>query len=158
MVQSAIIQGKIFKNLLVPVFVAVIVVLFVLLTNIHETVGGNQPQLHQDSLVFELTASYPNASKLIQNDIFLPVVFKDYPGDSLELGEPCTYDRQCASGFCNAQDSVCCDKSCDSTCEACVASKTGGSDGFCSYILAGTDPDDECPGGECDGFGSCQEP
>lgn len=75
-----------------------------------------------------------------------------------EPGAACSVWFQCGSGYCI--DGVCCDTSCSDYCEACTAAKTGGVDGTCSPILAGTDPDSECDDGPCmtglcDGFGGC---
>lgn len=85
-------------------------------------------------------------------------------GTGLGLGEPCLDGGECASGFC--ADNVCCDASCSGTCEACVATLTGGvADGTCAHVIAGTDPEDECPDqgiascgtdGSCDGAGACR--
>jgi hypothetical protein len=70
--------------------------------------------------------------------------------------------NSCASGFC--VDGVCCDRACAGTCEACSASKTGGSDGVCKAVPAGMNPDGECHDqgmtsckstGVCDGAGAC---
>lgn len=74
-------------------------------------------------------------------------------------GEPCTNGIECISGNCPSEDGVCCDTMCSDTCEACLASKTGGSDGICGPVIAGTDPDGECGGTEvCDGAGACVSP
>jgi hypothetical protein len=79
-------------------------------------------------------------------------------------GQGCTLVAQCGSGFC--VDSVCCNDPCGGSCEACSAAKKGqGSDGTCGNVLAGQDPDSECPddgaatcdrNGWCDGAGACQ--
>ena len=84
----------------------------------------------------------------------------DGEGNCLLLnGEPCTGSIDCASGFCPAEDGVCCDTMCSGTCEACLASKTGNSDGICGSVFFGTDPDDECSGTEvCNGAGACVSP
>jgi hypothetical protein len=74
-------------------------------------------------------------------------------------GEPCRSGIECVSGNCPVEDGVCCDTMCSGTCEACVVSKTGDSDGICSPVLAGTDPDEECNGIEvCNGAGACVSP
>jgi hypothetical protein len=71
-------------------------------------------------------------------------------------GQPCIVPSQCLSDFCPADDGVCCDQACGALCWACLASKTGGTDGTCDYVLANTDPDTDCPGGHnCDGAGAC---
>ncbi len=68
----------------------------------------------------------------------------------LALGEACTAPGECASGFC--VDDVCCDGACDDACEACLAAATGGEDGACAAVTAGTDPDGEC---DDEGASSC---
>ena len=75
----------------------------------------------------------------------------------LPIGASCNNDNQCQSGFCPNKDKVCCNVDCDD-CLACVMSKTGVADGTCAPVLAGTDPNNDCPGiaGVCDGAGQCQ--
>lgn len=69
-------------------------------------------------------------------------------------GLTCTDSSECMSG--NCVDGVCCDTSCDSLCDSCLATSTGGTDGTCSGIIAGSDPDSECPGATfCLADGSC---
>lgn len=74
----------------------------------------------------------------------------------LANGSACSDGSECGSGQC--ADGVCCDTACDGTCAACNLT---GSEGTCTLISAGEDPDDECPtsapvcGGFCDGAGSC---
>ncbi len=71
-------------------------------------------------------------------------------------GDPCSNDGECSSGFCPPDDGVCCDSACDGLCVACVASKTGGTDGMCSFVLTGTNPDGDCSQPQtCAGDGSC---
>ena len=74
-------------------------------------------------------------------------------------GAPCTTDGECLSGHC--ADSVCCDSACIGVCEACGLA---GSEGTCSLVPAGADPDNECSAepvttcgrtGQCSGSGSC---
>src|SRR6185437_15211982 len=57
-----------------------------------------------------------------------------------------------------------CNTACGGLCQACVASKTGGTDGTCANIKSGTDPDNECgasaastcgTNGSCNGSGAC---
>jgi len=62
-------------------------------------------------------------------------------GDGGALGVACVTGG-CLSG--NCVDGVCCDTTCGGLCEACVASKTGGTNGTCAGITVGTDPDGEC--------------
>jgi len=48
------------------------------------------------------------------------------------------------------------DNTCGSTCQSCVLA---GRVGQCTYIVAGTDPDNECAGdAACDGAGGCIVP
>ena len=73
-------------------------------------------------------------------------------------GDGCTAAEQCASGFCPTADGVCCDTACGGGCQACLASKTGGSNGTCSFVTSGTDPDSECSNvlaPNCNGAGQC---
>jgi hypothetical protein len=73
----------------------------------------------------------------------------------LQLGQNCASPANCASN--NCVDGVCCSSPCTGTCQACVSSKTSMPSGMCAFILTGTDPDDECPGGQdCSGSGFCQ--
>jgi hypothetical protein len=60
-------------------------------------------------------------------------------------GRDCTAASQCDTGYC--VDGVCCEQSaCSGTCVACSVAKKGqGLDGLCESIVAGTDPDNECP-------------
>ena len=67
--------------------------------------------------------------------------------------------NQCLNGHCPTQDQVCCDTACDQLCEACLASKNGGTwtilvtllDGRSCLVSAGEgwntiEPKDEGPG------------
>ncbi|MDI3292048.1 hypothetical protein [Polyangium sp. 15x6] len=78
------------------------------------------------------------------------------------IGEPCSDGLACGSGFC--VDNVCCEAACTGTCEACSAAHTGQPNGTCAPVLAGTDPESECPddgatscgrNGSCDGSRAC---
>lgn len=70
---------------------------------------------------------------------------------NLPDGSPCTVDANCASEVCS--DGVCCNVLCAGVCEAC---DLVGSEGTCTNIPAGQDPDNECPGAAaCDGNGAC---
>jgi hypothetical protein len=65
-------------------------------------------------------------------------------------------DANCASGQC--ADGVCCTTACGGFCQACTAALKGyGADGTCASIAAGSDPQNECPGGnnDCNGGGVC---
>lgn len=70
-------------------------------------------------------------------------------------GQPCTVPDACESGHCPADDGVCCNVACAGPCEACAAAKTGGTDGVCSFVTGGTDPDGECAPETCNGNGAC---
>jgi hypothetical protein len=65
----------------------------------------------------------------------------------------CTQASQCLSGYC--VDGVCCNNVCNQLCRACSGMLTGGANGVCSNVLNGTDPQNECPSGECNGVGMC---
>jgi len=79
-------------------------------------------------------------------------------------GQACKVGSDCASGFC--VDEVCCDTSCQGTCQACRADlKTSGNSGTCGPARAGVDPRNDCPDdgalscqrdGTCDGAGRCR--
>lgn len=69
------------------------------------------------------------------------------------VGEICIADAACSTGYC--VDGRCCLDACDGVCERCDRS---GSEGRCSPVPAGQDPDGECEGASvCDGAGSCIE-
>jgi hypothetical protein len=70
-----------------------------------------------------------------------------------DVGDPCGGDNWCANDRC--VDGYCCDSDCTGVCESCSGADTIGSDGVCSYITPAEDPDDECPGGNCNGSGAC---
>jgi hypothetical protein len=71
--------------------------------------------------------------------------------DAIALGQTCTTDGECGSGHC--VDGVCCDGPCDGVCSSCALP---GREGMCKPFSSGTDPEDECSGGEtCDGHGAC---
>lgn len=72
--------------------------------------------------------------------------------------------NQCFSGFCT--DGYCCNNSCTGLCQSCKGSDTGGSNGTCAPVTAGTDPSAECAAqmastcgtnGFCDGAAACQK-
>ena len=77
------------------------------------------------------------------------------PG-SLQLGENCSNDVSCSSGFC--VDGTCCGTSCSGLCHAC---DLPGSRGSCVAIPDGGDPDEECGTVSCSAYyagfvgGSC---
>ena len=65
-------------------------------------------------------------------------------------GQPCAVDEECASAHC--ADGVCCDRSCDGSCEACNVPK---SEGTCTLVQGspahGTCPGSGACGASCDG-------
>jgi hypothetical protein len=77
-------------------------------------------------------------------------------------GTACGAGNECTSGAC--VDSICCQNACTQLCYACTAAKTGGSDGTCQAIKAGTansgctSSDQSTCGqdGTCDGNGQCR--
>lgn len=73
-----------------------------------------------------------------------------------ENAQACALNADCLSGFC--VDGVCCNIACAGTCQACTSAIAGqGINGTCGFILAGTDPENECAGASsCDGAGMCQ--
>ncbi|MBK9258797.1 MAG: hypothetical protein IPM54_03060 [Polyangiaceae bacterium] len=65
----------------------------------------------------------------------------------------CNQASDCLSGYC--VDNYCCNNICNQTCKACAGMLTGGNNGACGFILNATDPQNECPTGECNGAGVC---
>jgi hypothetical protein len=60
-------------------------------------------------------------------------------------GVSCTAPGQCLSGFCPAQDLVCCDEACSpGECISCDGMLTNSPTGNCGFIKENTDPDNEC--------------
>ncbi len=83
----------------------------------------------------------------------------DTDTDTAMACTPGNQEQQCGSAPC--VDGYCCDSSCDGTCEACNIER---SEGICTFVPDGEDPDDECSGnkpatcgstGVCDGTGQC---
>ena len=72
------------------------------------------------------------------------------PSCALDNGQACNQGGDCLSGFC--ADGLCCDSSCGGTCEAC---DIVGSEGSCTPLAAGQDPQSECAAGACNGGGDC---
>jgi hypothetical protein len=79
-------------------------------------------------------------------------------------GTKCDADAECGTGHC--AEHVCCDTGCGGACQSCLATYTGGRDGACLPIKAGTDPYDSCQAalpttclndGWCDGKGGCEQ-
>ena len=71
-------------------------------------------------------------------------------------GTPCVDNSGCTSNQCI--DGFCCDGNCNGLCEACSAAKTGGTNGTCAPVTAGTDPDAECstvPAPNCAAGNAC---
>lgn len=80
-----------------------------------------------------------------------------------EIGGSCGNSNECLNG--NCRDNYCCDSGCSGMCQACSSGKTGGMNGTCGPVLAGTDPDNECASeaqntcgrtGFCGGGSTCQ--
>jgi hypothetical protein len=72
----------------------------------------------------------------------------------LPLGATCATSPQCISNHCT--DAVCCNTQCNQICRSCLGQDTGGTDGTCSLITAGTDPYNECQGTKtCNAQGMC---
>lgn len=73
-------------------------------------------------------------------------------------GQGCYSDDDCDGGRCDrpegAERGVCCGTPCDGRCAACEPDT-----GACVAIVAGNDPEDECPGPTnwCDGEGRCSQ-
>ncbi len=60
-------------------------------------------------------------------------------------GDLCVDDEECDSGDCAEDDGTCCDRRCNTNCEACLISKSGLANGTCGFVTAaGSDPDGEC--------------
>ena len=68
-------------------------------------------------------------------------------------GQTCAAGSECA--LANCIDTVCCENVCGGLCDACSMAKTGVADGTCAPVSAGTDPDDDCTNGVCDGGSAC---
>jgi hypothetical protein len=69
-------------------------------------------------------------------------------------GNPCNNGGECGSG--NCVDGVCCNTACNGLCEVC---NDPASKGLCIGVASGTDPANECAGGEaCNGLGACAKP
>jgi hypothetical protein len=115
-------------------------------------------------------AAGPSASALVAYAWYDPAF---YPGEQRVYGRlvsagkapgsDCSLGSECASGRC-AED-VCCDDDCSGPCESCLGAHTGGADGACAPVTAGTDPNDDCAEqasttcgrtGACDGNRACQ--
>ncbi len=62
-------------------------------------------------------------------------------------GGACTTSAECASGL-SCVDGVCCTSSCTGSCRRCDLS----GDGTCTFVGAGSDPDNECGGFDCTGY------
>jgi hypothetical protein len=88
-----------------------------------------------------------------QLEVYVPSEWKKVASGA-PVGGNCTNPGDCDSGFC--VDNWCCDTACDGFCEACSGAKKGyGSDGYCGYIGAGLDPDNECTASGCTSDGTC---
>lgn len=80
-------------------------------------------------------------------------------------GQPCQVSSECASGVCDREDGVCCDRACDGECNTCKSDKAPG---ICSVLIAGTAPvnclpfacdgkNEQCPT-KCEGDIQCARP
>lgn len=79
-------------------------------------------------------------------------------------GLACSAAEACVSGWC--VDGFCCETACVGPCQACSGIRKGqGADGTCGPVLAGNDPDGDCPDdgaascdrdGQCNGSGGCR--
>jgi hypothetical protein len=76
-------------------------------------------------------------------------------------GASCTAGSQCRDGVC--ADGFCCESACTGPCQSC---KLPGSEGRCTAVPDGTDPDSDCADdgastckrdGMCDGAGACRK-
>lgn len=105
---------------------------------------GTSDQTEPTCLTICLYSSQCDPTAVCDSNVCVP---------KLANGEVCMTGFDCASSFC--VDGVCCNSSCDGLCMSCMGSSTGGADGTCEPIASGTDPDDECEMGACDGFGGC---
>ena len=66
-------------------------------------------------------------------------------------GAPCSTSNQCPTGN-TCVEGVCCSSACGITCKSCLASKTGGANGTCAFVTAGT----TCGAGQvCSAAGGC---
>ncbi len=83
----------------------------------------------------------------------------DTDTDTASACTPGNQEQQCGEAPC--VDGYCCDSSCDGTCESCNIER---SEGICTFVPDGEDPDDECSEnkpatcgstGVCDGTGQC---
>ena len=69
----------------------------------------------------------------------------------LPNGESCADGAACNSGLC--VDAFCCDAACSAVCQSCALA---GSQGTCTNMPDGTDPESECSGSVlCNGTGAC---
>jgi lamin tail-like protein len=66
-------------------------------------------------------------------------------------GAPCAMPTACKSGFC--VDGRCCDGVCAGACQVCNLT---GSEGACTPVPMGEDPDDDCGTDVCNGAGVCR--
>jgi hypothetical protein len=71
-------------------------------------------------------------------------------------GVACGDGSQCASNHC--VDNFCCNLTCDGTCVACSAAKSGGENGVCTPVPELQDPDKECASFGCNGAAACNPP
>lgn len=70
-------------------------------------------------------------------------------------GHSCTNGNQCQTNHC--VNGVCCDHTCNGTCQACTNALTGAADGTCADVKAGTPPvpASQCAASTCGNTGNC---
>lgn len=111
----------------------------------------------------DFDTSNESASLILTNSAMpnktITIAVTDTTPIPIALGNPCTADNTCASGFCT--DGVCCEARCGGTCEKCNLTARLG---HCDAIPAGIDLDAECTNmlastcqrtGQCTGARSC---
>jgi hypothetical protein len=78
-------------------------------------------------------------------------------------GGQCSTGSDCTSG--NCVTGICCDSPCTGKCTSCAGTDTGGANGNCRPVSAGSDPRNQCAAsnestcgtdGSCDGAGDCR--
>jgi hypothetical protein len=122
---------------------------------------GPAPILEPDAGDPTVDASTADATIIVPPP---PDLAPDLPPPDAPLranGSACTAGGQCQSGQC--VDAFCCNLPCNGRCQAC---DVAGSEGRCTPIKAGDDPDNECAleavatcgrDGTCDGQGACRK-
>jgi hypothetical protein len=96
---------------------------------------GNLDLANQACSAGQLLTGFDSAGDILCSGIRLP-------GDSCPSASYCEQGLLCA-------DSTCCTSLCDGFCQTC---NLDSSQGTCSPVPAGDDPDNECPGANCSGY------